>query len=137
MRFSGQQRVAMSLGTPPAKTIGTASEFPLKIRDLVLWPLGRRRWFRVSGRSMEPVLNDGEFVLVNTSAFQEKRPTVGDVVVAEHPYRSDTVLIKRVTQVEGQRVELLGDSPAQSTDSRTLGRFSTQTLIGRVVGKIQ
>lgn len=127
----------MSLGTPPVKTTDTDPEFPLKIRDLVLWPFGKRRWFRVSGRSMEPALSDGEFVLVNTVAFQKKRPAVGDVVVAKHPYRSDAVLIKRVTQIEGQRVELLGDSASQSTDSRTLGRFSVQTLMGRVVGKIQ
>ena len=127
----------MSLGTPQANPPTVKNGFSLKLRDLVMWPFGRRRWFRVSGESMVPTFSDGDFVLVNTQAFRNQLSVVGDVVVAKHPYRRSTVVIKRVARIEQGKVELHGDSPRQSTDSRSFGGFGSEALIGRVVGRLK
>jgi nickel-type superoxide dismutase maturation protease len=126
----------MSLGTLPANASLTRSEFPLTFRDLLLWLLRRRRWFRVSGPSMSPTFEDGDFALVDVHAYRSISPKVGDVVVAHHPIRHDTMVVKRVNQVDKDGLHLHGDCSSQSQDSRSLGRFKLQSIMGRVVGRL-
>ena len=84
---------------------------------------------------MQPTLEPGDRVLIkrlerNTAL----RP--GSVVVTWHPQRSKLRLIKRLKSVEGTGLWLLGDNPAESTDSRQLGAVPTSLLIGEVVGRL-
>ena len=54
------------------------------------------------------------------------------VVVCEHPYKN-TLIIKRVDHLsEDGRVFLVGDSPGDSTDSRTFGTVSMHKIKGVV-----
>lgn len=79
---------------------------------------------------MEPTLQPGQTVLMER---RRRMPKPGDLVVAEHPQRPGFLVIKRVShKVPGGWI-LLGDNPAQSSDSRTLGPFPDERLIGRVV----
>ena len=98
------------------------------------WMIRRVVRVRVSGRSMEPVFRSGDTLWIDRWAYRRQAPVVGDVVVAHHPFRSDQRLVKRVSRVlaSGQ-LELLGDSPEASTDSRGLGLFSPERIVGRVV----
>ena len=99
---------------------------------LALW-FGRRRCFRVEGRSMWPHLRPGDRVLVDTRAFGRSAPVRGDVVVARHPFRTDVRWIKRVASVTPEGVlELIGDNPEESTDSRTQGLVQPEHVMGRV-----
>lgn len=93
--------------------------------------LGRLRAVRVTGHSMRPTLKDGDVVLVSRST----RLTVGDIVLADHPFKHVTV-VKRVTAVTGDRYELRGDDASESSDSRTFGTLSLKDIHGKVVCRL-
>ena len=99
---------------------------------MLLWAFGRRDRYRVSGESMRPTLEPGDYVLADPRA----EASVGDVVVARHPWRSDAILIKRVAAIEDGALDLRGDAPHASTDSRTIGRVPVARLLGRVTTRI-
>jgi signal peptidase I len=63
----------------------------------------------VQGWSMYPTLAPGERVLFDTLAYRLERPGRGDVVLARHPTRPSTKLVKRVAAVWGDRVTVEGD----------------------------
>ena len=62
----------------------------------------------VQGWSMYPTLAPGERVLFDTLAYRLERPQRGDVVLARHPTRPSTKLLKRVVAVPGDRVTVQG-----------------------------
>ena len=88
---------------------------------------------RVQGRSMVPTLSPGQQVLVNPTAYRDRHPQTGDVVVARHPHQTDLVVIKRVGRVDSSALQLLGDNPQQTTDSRDYGPVPIDCLLGQVV----
>lgn len=101
--------------------------------EMALYFLGRRKVFLVEGDSMIPTLANGDKVLIRPAVSV----TVGDLVVAEHPYRSDVKVVKRVGYVSGDgRLTLVGDNPTESSDSRTFGTVSIESIIGNVVSKL-
>ena len=101
--------------------------------------LERLRPFRVevAGRSMEPTLEEGDW-LVATRAGERRR---GSVVVVADP-RTGRDLVKRIAAVPGDplddgvlgsdRFALAGDNPEASTDSRTFGSVSGAAIEGVV-----
>ena len=84
---------------------------------------------------MQPTLQPGDRVLVKRLG---SNPTlrVGSVLVTWHPQRSNLRLIKRLNRVDSTGLWLLGDNPAESTDSRQLGPVATSLLIGEVVARL-
>ena len=96
--------------------------------ERLLYFAGRRIAFLVQGDSMSPALNDGDTVLVRPRVDIN----VGDIVLADHPYRSSVTILKRVARIADGRVTLAGDNEAASTDSRTFGPVSIKSIIGRV-----
>ena len=95
-----------------------------------MYRIGRRRAFLVEGDSMMPTLKNGDSVLIDTKA----KIGIGDLVLANHPYKSSVKIIKRITDITRTgELKLTGDNPAESTDSRTFGRVSKANLIGKVV----
>lgn len=89
------------------------------------------RYLAVSGPSMEPALRDADWVLAVTGG----RARVGDVVVVEHPSRPGYLMVKRVGGIVENGYWVLGDSPAQSTDSRHFG--VVPRIVGRVVWRVR
>ncbi|MBC6420511.1 MAG: nickel-type superoxide dismutase maturation protease [Hormoscilla sp. SP5CHS1] len=82
---------------------------------------------------MLPLLLPSDEVLVNPRAYRSRLPRPGEIVVACHPARPALRLIKRVAAVSGDRYcQLIGDNPAQSTDSRSFGAVSIDHILGRV-----
>ncbi|MGK7903973.1 MAG: nickel-type superoxide dismutase maturation protease [Hormoscilla sp.] len=82
---------------------------------------------------MLPLLLPGDEVLVNPRAYRNRLPRPGEIVVACHPARPDLRLVKRVAALSGDRYcHLMGDNPAQSTDSRSFGAVSIDNILGRV-----
>lgn len=76
---------------------------------------------------MLPTLKKGQLVW----ATHFKTPKVGDVVVALQNGRE---VIKRIGQIsDGWQVQLLGDNPAHSTDSRHLGTIPMRNITGVVI----
>lgn len=100
--------------------------------DLILVAMGRRLRYRVEGNSMLPVLKDGEIVMVKPSQKFE----VGDIVLAQHPYKQGTKIIKRISAIsDAGKFTLTGDNPQESTDSRVFGEIDASEIIGKVVSR--
>ena len=102
-------------------------------KDQVLLILRLRSAFIVDGESMSPVLKSGDKVLVDS-----RSPiAVGDIVLAIHPYKQTTRMIKRVGEITTTgEYFLIGDNPDESTDSRTFGKLRAADILGRVVCKL-
>ena len=95
--------------------------------------LARRfRRYEIAGVSMLPALRPGDWVLVDVGAFRTRWPRPGEVALAMDPRLEQRTLVKRVDAVDGGLVRLLGDNAAASTDSRTLGSFPADLVLGRV-----
>lgn len=97
--------------------------------------LAARRFsrFAVSGSSMSPAHNHGDWLLVDQHAFRRRLPRRGEVVILRDPREPRRHIIKRVSAVtlHGQ-LDVRGDNPAESTDSRAFGPVSPSLLIGKV-----
>lgn len=59
---------------------------------------------RVDGFSMNPTLQDGEFVLVNRLAYRLGQPQRGDIIVFHFPLDPSQDLIKRVIGLPGDEI---------------------------------
>lgn len=93
-----------------------------KENGIVRGPLRR---VLVRGPSMAPTLADGDTLLVRPT----RRPHVGDVVVVRWDARPDQLSVKRAVRPEDGGWHVLGDFPAASTDSRTLGPARVQAVV--------
>ena len=96
--------------------------------------VGRRfRRFAISGRSMEPALLPGDWVLVDEHAYRRRLPRRGHIVVARDPREDRRVLVKRVTAIDLHgNIRIEGDNAEESTDSRHLGAVPRANVTGRV-----
>ena len=83
----------------------------------------------VDGSSMSPTLEAGDRLLVVPNAIL--RP--GQVVALRDPRLRGRILVKRIGSVSSAGVEVLGDNPGASTDSRHFGPVPTSAVLGRVV----
>ncbi|TAF50141.1 MAG: nickel-type superoxide dismutase maturation protease [Oscillatoriales cyanobacterium] len=110
--------------------------------DLVLWLLRRRSRLRVVGRSMWPVLQPGDEVLVKPlarSSPKHRSLCVGDIVTLWHPTQPGLKIVKRIAQIDqtlgqaGDRYFVRGDNPEESTDSRQFGWIKGDLILGKVV----
>ncbi len=97
-------------------------------REIPAWMIGRRRRIRVDGASMLPTLEQGDQVLIDASL----RPSVGDIVVANHPDRSSLLIVKRIAAFVEGHIVLASDNPAEGTDSRSWGPVDADSLLGTV-----
>jgi len=84
---------------------------------------------RVMGDSMVPTLVPGTVVL----GVRPRRLKVGDIVVI---YHEGLDKIKRVKEVQYNKVFLVGDNPNASTDSRDFGWLHAESVIAKVVWPI-
>ena len=82
----------------------------------------------VEGDSMAPALLPGDWLVMESLTYRVRGPRPGDVVVAGDPRNPGREVIKRVVVHEAGAVELLGDAPHRSTDSRTFGRVKASSI---------
>ena len=103
-------------------------------KDQLLLILGRRNAFVIDGDSMLPGLTSGDKVVVDPTAST----AAGDIVLARHPYKQNSRLIKRIAEITPSGDYFLtGDNPAESTDSRTFGPLQPDNILGKVVCRIK
>jgi nickel-type superoxide dismutase maturation protease len=91
------------------------------------------RRVEVAGDSMLPALAPGDRLLVLRRPGGRRR--VGQVVALRDPRRPGEarLLVKRVVGVTPRGVEVRGDNPAASTDSRTFGPVPPALVVGAVI----
>jgi nickel-type superoxide dismutase maturation protease len=93
---------------------------------------GYRRW-EVSGRSMLPALEPGDWLIVEPLGTGGRPVRAGDIVLARDPREPGRTLVKRVVRLEGGGLAWLeGDNPAESTDSRQFGPVALDDIEARV-----
>ncbi len=85
---------------------------------------------------MSPLYLDGDCVAVDIVAYCEKMPIVGDIVLCQHPFIKDYLMIKKIESIdETGRFFVVGINKKASTDSRSFGAIASALIIGKVVGK--
>ena len=99
-----------------------------------------RRWLdvvEVQGNSMAPTLLPGEWLIVEGRTYTRRPPRVGEIVLAADPRDPSRELIKRVAAVDAKSgtVDLRGDAPKASTDSRTFGAVPVEAVCWRAVAR--
>ncbi len=103
------------------------------LKEIILWLLGRRKRLRITGASMEPLLQPGEEILVDINTYKQNPPQIGDIVVALHPYRLNFPIVKRVIFIKDNgNFFLEGENKLESTDSRSYGAIKLDRIIGKV-----
>ena len=96
-----------------------------------------RRWGSrrvvVRDGSMLPTLRPGDRLLVDTRAYRDREPRVGEVVVFVDPEEPSRWLVKRVSRVDlpGATIEVRGDASETARDSRRFGPVPTRSVVGR------
>lgn len=99
-----------------------------------------RRWLdfvEAQGSSMAPTLLPGDWLLVERRTYEQRAPRVGEIVLAADPRDPGRELIKRVAVFDQatDRLDLRGDAPDASTDSRTFGAVAVSQVRWRVVAR--
>jgi len=99
----------------------------------------------IAGPSMEPVLLQGDRVLVDLWTFRQRAPRPAEIVVLEGPGPGRTLLVKRAGRAResspaptpdlppGGSLWVQGDNAADSLDSRQFGELRAARITGRVV----
>jgi phage repressor protein C with HTH and peptisase S24 domain len=85
---------------------------------------------RVTGRSMEPTLREGDLLLVLYGA----RPRLGSIVVARLPDRP--VAVKRLTMRVDEGWWLERDNPTEGVDSWEVGAVADVDVLGRAMVRL-
>ncbi len=86
----------------------------------------------VRGHSMEPTLDNGDWLLVNPAAFTRRTPRTGELVVVRDPRDARRVMVKRVAAIgtDGS-LTLAGDHPAHADDGSAIGAVAADLVIGQ------
>lgn len=103
--------------------------------------------FIVSGASMEPTFDHGDYLIIDEFSYHFQKPQKDDVIVFRYPLDPKKFFIKRVIglpgetiEVDGQTVTLaegeyfvMGDNRSASSDSRVWGIVPEKLVIGRAL----
>lgn len=86
---------------------------------------------------MQPTLKAGDMVLVAHFFYAQKKPQIGDIVLAKHPYQS-LYIIKRVAELSDEHhIILHSDNTAAGTDSRQWGALPLTHIFGKVTCRLE
>jgi len=116
--------------------------------------------FFVSGASMEPTFNNGDYLIIDELSYHFRQPERGDVIVFKFPQDPEQFYLKRIIGLPGGfvlneegwnrqgftfgniRVRLgvdeyfvLGDNRSASSDSRRWGPLTRNLIVGRVLAR--
>lgn len=101
--------------------------------------------FIVSGASMEPTFENGDYLIVDELSYRFREPQKGEVIVFRWPLDPSKFFIKRIIGLPGETIEEIGqkiildqneyfvegDNYNHSSDSRIWGPVPKNLIIGR------
>jgi len=77
--------------------------------------------FIVSGASMDPTFEDGEYLIVDQLSYHFEEPARGDVIIFKYPKDPSKYFIKRVIGLPNETVIINGESVSiTETDGKTV-----------------
>ena len=93
------------------------------------------RIIKVTGESLSPMIQEGDYVVVVTLPFFLKRIKTGDIIVFDQAVYGK--MIKMVASVanDGGEITVVG-SHANSVDSRRFGAIPGRAVVGKVIWHI-
>ncbi len=94
--------------------------------------MGSLKHCRVSGDSMYPTLKEGDLIIYKPFKTFDNELSEGLLVVVAHPLRKKTLIVKRISKIYSETIEILGDNESRSIDSRQFGQIHTNQLQGIV-----
>ena len=133
----------------PSPALATSSTRPKPPRKSSL-SSAFGRLMRVYGHSMAPLLHPGQLVLVQEDVYASRQPHRGEIIAARPHALGGQALVKRVTGLPHERVQvgdrewtlgedeffLLSDRQEHSLDSRIFGPVTRDELIGPVKARV-
>jgi nickel-type superoxide dismutase maturation protease len=90
------------------------------------------KFIKVTGQSLSPEYQEGDFVMIVTVPFFLFKP--GNTIVFQHPVYG--MMIKKILRGDPQGLFVIGTHP-NSVDSRQFGLIERQSVLGVVVWHIR
>ena len=88
--------------------------------------------FIVSGASMEPTFDNGNYLIIDEFSYHFQKPQKGDVIVFRYPLDPSKFFIKRIIDIPKDGEYFVeGDNRGASFDSRSWGNVPEKNIIGR------
>lgn len=84
---------------------------------------------------MEPLIKNGNAVLVSGIFYLFKNPKVNDVIAFKN--FAGKILIKRILKKESGKFFVEGDNKKDSLDSRKFGKISKDRILGKMFYKFK
>ena len=81
---------------------------------------------------MYPTLKEGDLIIYKPFKSFENKLSDGLLVVVTHPLRKKTLIVKRISKIHSEAIEILGDNELKSIDSRQFGPIHTSQIQGIV-----
>ncbi|MEK9161506.1 MAG: signal peptidase I [Patescibacteria group bacterium] len=135
--------------TSEPKKVNTIFDFIRFIFIVAVIVIPIRFWvaqpFLVSGASMEPTYNNGDYLIVDEASYLLNDPKKDDVIIFRYPKDPKVFFIKRIIGlpneeilINGKDIKLkddeyfvMGDNRDFSSDSRIWGPVPRKLIIGR------
>lgn len=145
--FKNTEQEQIKTSTPPSpfqKLISVLWEIFKVVALTLLIIIPIRIWiiqpFFVSGASMEPSFDDGDYLVIDELSYHFREPERGEVVVFHSPEDEKQFYIKRIIGLPGERVELQDGqiiiSNAEHTEGFVLDESKFDTM-GFTFGNIK
>ena len=99
-------------------------------------PFRAFRTIAVSGSSMSPTFNDGDWLIFRShrrASAKQVQHLLGKVVVIERKSYPGIHFIKRVIRADANGIWVEGDNKEASTDSRNWGALTPDEIVGVVL----
>ena len=91
--------------------------------------MGLRKTAIVSGNSMLPSLKNGDIVFFKLYIEGKSELKPGQIIIFNHPLKN-IICIKRISVINQNNIEVLGDNIKFSEDSNKFGLLNTEKIIG-------
>jgi signal peptidase I len=91
---------------------------------------------KITGRSLTPILENGDYIIICKHSFILKKLKVGDIIVFNQPTYG--LMVKQISKIieHGKEFFVTG-LHEQSIDSGTLGPININSIIGKKVLRIR
>ncbi len=88
---------------------------------------------KITGDSMSPLFLDEDILTVDPNAYLNVKPSIGDIILFEHPYIKNHPLVKKIIKIEENAYYVQGVNTDYSTDSRHFGAIKFEKILGKIL----